>query len=133
MQAVFVKLVTTGAELLGVRQPASYLHRMLHTTWLDAYRRTATGERPVEQINTPTHGPRPDMEASMDMARALNALPAEQREVVALHLVEGFSFREIGRLTSVSLFTAAGRYRLGLARLRKSLGKATGGAGSEAE
>ena len=127
VQAVFVKLVTTGAELLGVRQPASYLHRMLHTTWLDAYRRTAAGERIVEHLTMPTHGPRPDIEASMDMARALNALPAEQGEVVALHLVEGFSFREIGRLTGVSLFTAAGRYRLGLARLRKSLGKATGG------
>ncbi len=44
VQAVFVKLATTGAELLGVRQPASYLHRMLHTTWLDGQRRTATGE-----------------------------------------------------------------------------------------
>ncbi len=64
----------------------------------------------------------------MDMARALDDLPAEQREVVVLHLVEGFSFREIGRLTGVSLFTAAGRYRLAVARLRKSLGKAAGGA-----
>ncbi len=39
-------------------------------------------------------------------------LPAEQREVIVLHLMEGFSFREVGRLTGVSLFTAAARYRL---------------------
>ncbi len=128
VQAVFVKLATTGAELLGVRQPASYLHRMLHTTWLDGQRRTATGNRAVEHVTTPTHVPQPDMESSMDVARALGDLPAEQREVVALHLVEGFSFRDIGRLTGVSLFTAAGRYRLAVARLRKSLGKAAGGA-----
>lgn len=62
VQAVFVKLASTGAELLGVRTPASYLHQ-----------------------------------------------------------VEGFSFLEIGRQTGVSLFTAAARYRLALARLRKVL------------
>ena len=123
VHAVFVKLATTGAELLGVRQPAGYLHRMLHTTWLDAHRRTATGERVVERVTTPAQAPHVGIETSMDMARALDDLPAAQRAVVALHLVKGFSFRKIGRLTGVSLFTAAGRYRLGVARLRKSLGK----------
>jgi RNA polymerase sigma-70 factor (ECF subfamily) len=127
VQSVFVKLATTGAELLGVRQPANYLHRMLHTTWLDAHKRIATGERVVELMTTLTHVPQVDMDASMDMMRALDDLPAEQRAVIALHLVEGFSFREIGRLTGVSLFTATGRYRLALARLRKSLGRVSGG------
>lgn len=127
VQAVFVKLATTGAELLGVRQPANYLHRMLYTTWLDTYRRTATGERVGAHVTTPSPVPPPDMEASLDIARVLDDLPAEQRAVVVLHVVEGFSFREIGRLTGVSLFTAAGRYRLAVARLRKSLGTAPGG------
>ena len=34
VQAVFVKLATTGAQLLGVRAPASYLHRMLNSAWV---------------------------------------------------------------------------------------------------
>ena len=38
VHAVFVKLVTTGAELLGVRAPASYLHRMLNSAWVDGQR-----------------------------------------------------------------------------------------------
>jgi RNA polymerase sigma-70 factor, ECF subfamily len=117
VQAVFVKLAGIGAELLGVREPASYFHRMLHTAWIDAQRRRATGDRVV-------HGetwvsPRdPAPEEAIDMARALDALPEAQREAIVLHLVDGFSFREIGRLTGVSLFTAAGRYRAGLRRLR---------------
>ena len=45
--AVFVKLATTGAELLGVRAPAGYLHRILHTTWIDAGRRRTRGEQVV--------------------------------------------------------------------------------------
>ena len=124
VQTVFVKLSSMGAELLGVRQPASYLHRMLHTTWMDARRRVVTGERVVAQVMAEGSWA-PAFEASIDLARALDELPEEQREVVVLHAVEGFSFREVGRLTGVSLFTAAGRYRLAVGRLRKLLGRAT--------
>ena len=122
VQSVFVKLSATGAELLGVRQPASYLHRMLHTTWLDARRRVITGERVVEQVAVDMAEVPPAFDAAIDIARALDELPEEQREVVVLHIVEGFSFREVGQLTGVSLFTAAGRYRLAVGRLRKVLG-----------
>ena len=126
VQSVFVKLTATGAELLGVRQPASYLHRMLHTTWMDARRRIITGERVVELVTVGGQSARPAFEASIDIARALDELPEEQREVVVLHIVEGFSFREVGRLTGVSLFTAAGRYRLAIGRMRKLLGRQQG-------
>ena len=61
-------------------------------------------------------------EDAIDIARALEVLPVAEREAIVLHLTEGFSFREIGRMTGVSLFTAAGRYRQGIGRLRKSFG-----------
>jgi RNA polymerase sigma-70 factor (ECF subfamily) len=67
---------------------------------------------------TPAHT---DPAHAIDIGRALDDLPPLQREVVVLHLVEGFSFLEIGRLTGVSLFTAAARYRLARARLRTAL------------
>lgn len=122
VQAVFVKLATTGAELLGVRTPASYLHRMLKTTWMDSQRRTIVGERAVEQgAAAPFHGQSSDLDNAIDIGRALDELPPLQREVIVLHLIEGFSFLEVGRLTGVSLFTAAGRYRLAVSRLRKAL------------
>jgi RNA polymerase sigma factor (sigma-70 family) len=124
VQAVFVKLATTGAELLGVRTPVHYLHRMLKTTWLDGQRRTIVGERAVEQAThgfvEPQHAKRED---AIDISRALDELPPLQREVIVLHLVEGYSFVEVGWLTGVSLFTAAGRYRLAVARLRKVLSR----------
>ena len=68
-----------------------------------------------------TSGP----EDAVDVSRALQILPAAEREANVLHLTEGFSFREIGRMTGVSLFTAAGRYRQGIGRLRKSFGANT--------
>lgn len=128
VQAVFVKLATTGAELLGVRTPASYLHRMVKTTWVDAQRRTIVGERAVERGTAGDELAQwPDLDARFDIGRALDELPPLQREVIVLHLVEGYSFLEVGRLTGVSLFTAAGRYRLAVARLRKALHRAKGG------
>ena len=123
VQAVFVKLATTGAELLGVRTPAAYLHRTLHTTWLDLQRRKITGERVVEHVAADASISTPDMAGSIDVMRAIGQLPPTQREAIVLHLVEGFSFRDVGRMTGVSLFTAAARYRLALGRLRRTLGR----------
>ena len=124
VQSVFVKLATTGAELLAVRTPASYLHRMLSTTWLDLQRRTMAGERAVEVRTMNSVESRPfGIEGSIDIGRALEALPDVQREAVVLHVFDGFSFREVGRATGVSLFTAAARYRLAIARLKKTLGR----------
>jgi RNA polymerase sigma-70 factor (ECF subfamily) len=129
VHAVFLKLATTGAELLGVRTPASYLHRMLHTTWIDSQRRKTTGEQAVTHAGRETvarSGAAGGLEDAIDIARALDVIPVAEREAIVLHLTEGFSFREIGRMTGVSLFTAAGRYRQGIGRLRKSFGVNTG-------
>lgn len=127
VQVVFLKLAEAGAGLLGVRKPAAYLHRILHTTWIDGVRRSAVGERVTCRANQgapewvdPQHRLAEDW---IDAARALEGLPPAQREAVLLHAVEGFSFREIGRLTGVSIFTAAGRYRVGIARLRDVLNR----------
>jgi RNA polymerase sigma-70 factor (ECF subfamily) len=121
VQAVFMKLATTGAPLLGVRKPASYLHRMLHSAWVDAHRRKAAEDAIEGGAADSVASWSPAVEDSIDVSRALDGLPPLQREVIVLHFVEGFSFREVGRLTGVSLFTAAGRYRLAVSRLRKLL------------
>lgn len=124
VQTVFVKLATTGADLLAIRKPASYLHGMLRAVWVDAWRRQAqAGEQRLVEDGTESSGRRgSDETAALDVERALGQLPDEQREVIELHLVEGFSFREIGRMTGVSMWTATGRYRLAVGRLRHLLG-----------
>ena len=129
VHAVFVKVASMGADLLGVRHPASYLHRILHTTWLDGHRRSIVGERVVEEAASATgEATWFGADDAIDIARALAVLPIEQREVIVLHVVEGFSFREIGALTGVSMFTAAARYRLAIAKLKQTLDPAAGDA-----
>jgi len=62
-----------------------------------------------------------DREAEIDLSRALQKLPLEQKEVLVLKLSEGLTFKEIGETLNISQNTAASRYRLGLARLRALL------------
>jgi RNA polymerase sigma-70 factor (ECF subfamily) len=126
VHAVFVKLATTGAALVDVRTPAHYLHRMLHTAWIDAGRRTLTAERVAEFVTPQSYAWQTGGAEAIDLARALDDLPPAQREVIVLHLVEGFSFRETGRLTGVSLFTAAARYRLAIGRMKATLTRPSG-------
>ena len=52
---------------------------------------------------------------------ALAQLPAEQREVLVLHLIAGLKFRQIASNLGVSINTAQSRYRYGLTKLRALL------------
>lgn len=52
------------------------------------------------------------------LAKALEQLPDEQREVIVLKIFEGLTFKEIARICRLSSNTAASRYRYGLSKLR---------------
>lgn len=70
------------------------------------------------------HGPEEVIAADEEakrLANALNELPAEQREVIVLHLRGELTMRDIGRLQGVSVNTVKGRYRYGLEKLRSIL------------
>ncbi len=65
----------------------------------------------------------PDTSAAERAAmEALTRLPTEQREAIVLKFWHGLTFEEIGRIQGVSPHTAAGRYRYGVAALRRRLG-----------
>ncbi len=61
-------------------------------------------------------------EGDPSLERALERLPVEQREVVALKLEGRLTFEEIGAALAISPNTAASRYRYALERLRDALG-----------
>lgn len=61
----------------------------------------------------------PDERAALE--QALGQIPAEQREVVHLHVYEGMTFKEVAAATGESINTIAARYRYALAGLRRML------------
>ena len=79
---------------------------------------------PIDEAGTvATESRRPEQwiicsEELRQMAGAMALLPAEQREVITLHLQGGMKFREIAEFQQVPLKTALSRYRGGLLKLR---------------
>ncbi|HKW76888.1 MAG TPA: sigma-70 family RNA polymerase sigma factor [Terriglobales bacterium] len=61
------------------------------------------------------------VEAGLEVERALQRLPAEQREVVVMRIWGDMTFEEIAGILGLSINTAASRYRYALEKLRAHL------------
>ncbi len=125
VQDAFVRLAERRDVLASVRDPRWWLLRLTHRIAADAARRRR--RRPAGPLDLPTRleAPADDPGRSVDARRAaalLARLSPKQREVVYLHHYSEMSHAEIGRALGVPTFTAASRYRLGLAALRRLLG-----------
>ena len=122
VQEVFVKLMADRARLADVERPRAWLLAIAHRCAVDVVRRRRPEVEATDDLVMPK-GAEPDRQ--VDAARLsalLHRLPAAQREALYLRHFAELSFREIGRTTGVSTFTAATRYRLGIERLRRRLG-----------
>jgi len=124
VQTVFTRLAGLGADLLGVRDLAAYLGTMVHREAVAVAKRRSLrqGHDAPEADALLAVAADPEQEADRRrVARLVAELPPQQREVVVLHLWEGLTFRQIGKATGVSTFTAASRYRLATSRLRRAM------------
>jgi RNA polymerase sigma-70 factor, ECF subfamily len=59
-----------------------------------------------------------EAEKSGWLRTALACLPAEQREAVILHDLEGLSYEDVGKMTDALAATAASRRKLGIEKIR---------------
>ena len=80
--------------------------------------RFAAGERTDVEVER--------RERSRVMRRALEMLPADQRQVIELAYFGGFTHTEIAALLKLPQGTVKGRMRLGLAKLRSTLNDQAG-------
>jgi RNA polymerase sigma-70 factor (ECF subfamily) len=125
VQDVFVKLMADPAQLASVRRPRAWLLAVTHRCAIDVVRRRRSESAPPsdELVLPATEDPGRRVDGSR-LSALLHRLPPAQRETLYLRHFAELSFRDIGRVTGVSTFTAATRYRLGIERLRRSLGVA---------
>ena len=106
-----------------------WLFRICRTVWIDMVRsgtRRMAREAPPEAAETIGEDPRPAIEAKIDLATAMTAmqrLPDEQREVVALILIEGFGYRETAELLGEPIGTVSSRLARGRQALLAMLGE----------
>lgn len=124
-----------------VRARASYTARAPFKAWLfriarnhvvDHFRRSRpTGTLMEEVIETDNPGPEQVLigeQAASRLLAAVNALPAEQREVLLLRLEAGLDIATIAGITDTAHETAKSRLRYAIAKLKQSLGPEQDGA-----
>jgi RNA polymerase sigma-70 factor, ECF subfamily len=120
VQDVFVSLVRARRRLADVDNLRAYLFASLRHAALKlstARKRDCTD---LNSIPAPESGS-VEIDRSVRLEQALQRLPAEQRELVALKVDRGLTFLEIASLLGISTNTAAGRYRYALEKLRAAL------------
>jgi RNA polymerase sigma-70 factor, ECF subfamily len=116
---VFLKLIETGC-LNRAEDKKAYLFACVRNAVLN----DANFEKRNIPIETDSIWFSPqdrDYAAEHNLRRALHALPADQREVIVLHLWGELTFSQIGQLLNASSNTVASRYRYALGKLRESM------------
>jgi len=128
--------------LRAIRKLRTYRHknfggwliRIAHNLVIDRARRRKPdfsldaelddGRSMGEVIPSSERGPREEIVASdvsRQVALAVDALPAEQKEVFVMRVKTGLSFKEIAGIQNVSINTALARMQYALAKLRQAL------------
>jgi len=87
----------------------------MRNLWIDTVRARSRREKveaPAEEAERIGEDPTESMDASVDLKRmmaAMERLPDEQREVVALILIEGFGYRETADMLGLPIGTVSSR------------------------
>jgi RNA polymerase sigma factor (sigma-70 family) len=111
----------------------SWMYRIMRNLWIDTARSRTRKDRyeaPEEEAEIVGHDPRESLDASLELKRAMSAmerLPDEQREVVALIVVEGFGYREASEMLGLPIGTVSSRLVRGRTALLAMLSGATDG------
>jgi RNA polymerase sigma-70 factor (ECF subfamily) len=124
VQEVFISLVRSRSRLAEVQDLTAYLFSALRRAVgrLAARRRRGPVLLDVADLETAAKvQTTPVDDRSERLERALRALPAEQREVIALKIDGDLTLAEISQVLQISQNTAASRYRYALEKLRSSM------------
>lgn len=108
---------------------AGWMFQICRTVWIDMLRsgtRRASREAPEPAAAEVGYDPTAATEAAIDLRKAMAAmqrLPEEQREVVALILIEGFGYRETAEILNQPIGTVSSRLVRGRQALLAMLGE----------
>ena len=122
VQEVFCRLAAGGVKRSSpVERPRAWLLAAVHRSVIDRLRRARREVSIDEVISFVAAEDASAATLAHEVSSRLLELAPKLRAAVYLRCFADLSFAEIGRVTSVPTFTAASRYRLGLARLRRLL------------
>jgi RNA polymerase sigma-70 factor (ECF subfamily) len=122
VQAVFVRLLTTKR---WPREPRPWLFRCVRNeaiSWRRSIRRRLLRERKQAQSTEAIFECRPDDSIDVhESQRALEQLPAHQREIVVLRIWGGLKLAEISSITDLPVSTVHDQYQAALSAMRAQM------------
>ena len=136
LQDVFSELVEANRRLMPIDDVAGWLFRVARNRITDLFRKMkpdsfsarAGSDDELLQFGdllpSPDAGPEAIFARNVllqELARAIDALPEEQRQVFVGHELEGRSFKEMATATGVNVNTLLSRKRYAVLRLRERL------------
>jgi RNA polymerase sigma-70 factor (ECF subfamily) len=107
----------------------SWAYRIMRNLWIDTARARSRKEKmeaPPEEAESLGMDAREAMDAAVDLKRVMGAmerLPDEQREIVALILIEGFGYREVSEMLDLPIGTVSSRLVRGRTALLAMVGE----------
>jgi RNA polymerase sigma-70 factor, ECF subfamily len=105
--------------------PGPWLTRIAMNESISTYRRRHRFQALTERFGRlGSSKPEVSSEARLDLAHALDQLPADQRAALALHYYQDLSVEETARMLKVPVDTAKSRLKTALRRLRELTGSA---------
>jgi len=128
-QATVERALRSKAQWQAGTRLDSWLYRIMRNLWIDMVRSRSRKERfeaPEDEAQNLGEDPRDGMDAALDLQRMMSAmqrLPEEQREVVALILIEGFGYRETAELLDLPIGTVSSRLVRGRSALLAMVGE----------
>ena len=128
-QATIERALRSKAQWQPGTRLDSWTYRIMRNLWIDTARSRSRKEKveaPPEEAELLGEDPRESMDASVDLARmmkAMSRLPDEQREVVALILIEGFGYREASEMLDLPIGTVSSRLVRGRMALLAMMGE----------
>lgn len=128
-QATIERALKSKAQWQPGTKLDSWSYRIMRNLWIDTVRSRNRKERveaPAEEGDSLGEDPRPGIEAAIDLQRimaAMERLPDEQREVVALILIEGFGYREAAEMLELPIGTVSSRLVRGRTALLAMVGE----------
>lgn len=129
-QAALERALKSRAQWQEGTRLDSWMYRIMRNLWIDearARQRAAQTFAPEAAGEGIGHAGDRDIEAAValsDVGRAMAKLPAEQREVISLVLVEGLAYKEAAAVLEIPMGTLTSRLVRGRSALIELMGEA---------
>lgn len=117
VQRALTKCYAARASYSPRWAPSTWLYRALSNVCIDELRR----RRPQEPLTEGTMGAARPGVADLDVRRAFETVPREARLLLALHYVDGLSYRELAAVRGISVNTVKSQLARGKAIMKQAL------------